>query len=53
MSVIQEELVQATINRSHVLIDYNVHDDMHKRYEFKKQIILTDNSLTEVEKLLQ
>jgi hypothetical protein len=50
MSDIQVELVSAAINRSIALIDYNVHNDIHKQHEFKKQIILADNSLTEDEK---
>ncbi|EXX68705.1 Cla4p [Rhizophagus irregularis DAOM 197198w] len=50
MSVIREEFVYAVINRSIALIDYNVHTDIHKQYEFKKQTVLADNSLTEDEK---
>jgi hypothetical protein len=50
MSTIREELVYAAIHRVQSLIDYNIHDDMHKRYEFKKQTFLSDNSLTDDEK---
>jgi hypothetical protein len=50
MSVIREGLVLATLNRSLALMDYNVHDDIHKRHEFIKQTILADNSLAEDEK---
>uniref|UniRef100_U9UEV1 Uncharacterized protein n=1 Tax=Rhizophagus irregularis (strain DAOM 181602 / DAOM 197198 / MUCL 43194) TaxID=747089 RepID=U9UEV1_RHIID len=50
MSVIRREFAYAAINRSIALIDYNVHTDMHKQYEFKKQTVLADNSLTEDEK---
>jgi hypothetical protein len=42
--------VYAALNRSYALIDYNIHNDVHKQYEFKKQTILTDESLTENEK---
>ncbi|RGB38868.1 kinase-like domain-containing protein [Rhizophagus diaphanus] len=50
MSVIREEIALAAVKRSNALINYNVHTDIHKRYEFKKQTILTDNSLTKDEK---
>ncbi|GES80087.1 kinase-like domain-containing protein [Rhizophagus clarus] len=50
MSAIREELAQASINRSIALIDYNVHNDIHKQYEFMKQTVLADNSLTKDEK---
>ncbi|GBC12290.2 kinase-like domain-containing protein [Rhizophagus irregularis DAOM 181602=DAOM 197198] len=50
MSVIREEFVHAAIARLHALIDYNVHNDIHKQYEFKKQTVLADNSFTEDEK---
>ena len=36
----------AAFNRSTALIDYNIHNDIHKRYEFMKKIILADKSLT-------
>jgi hypothetical protein len=50
MSDIRKGLVRAALNKSVALIDYNIHDDFHKRYEFKQQTILADNSLTEEEK---
>src|SRR3954468_6738411 len=50
MSAIREELVTAAINRSAALIDYNIHNDMHKQYEFRQQTILADESLTNDEK---
>ncbi|PKK75473.1 kinase-like protein [Rhizophagus irregularis] len=50
MSVIREEFAHAAIARSLALIDYNVHNDIHKRHEFQKQTVLADNSLTEDEK---
>ncbi|PKY29077.1 kinase-like protein [Rhizophagus irregularis] len=50
MSDIREELVYAAINRANVSIDYNIYDDIHKRYEFQKQTILADNSLTNDDK---
>src|SRR5262249_51214048 len=31
-------------------MDYSVQNDLHKRYEFKKQTVLADNSLTKDEK---
>ncbi|POG74133.1 kinase-like domain-containing protein [Rhizophagus irregularis DAOM 181602=DAOM 197198] len=50
MSDIRKELVRSAINRAITLIDYDIYDDIHKRHEFKKQIILADNSLTNDEK---
>ena len=46
----EQELALAAINRAYALIDYNIYDDQHKQYEFTKQTILTDESLTENEK---
>jgi hypothetical protein len=40
--------VYAAINKAFALTDIN--NDIHKQYEFKKQTILTDKSLTENEK---
>src|SRR5947207_6619973 len=50
MSDIRKGLVYAAINKSAALINYNIHDDFHKRDEFKQQTILADNSLTNDEK---
>ncbi|GES80091.1 kinase-like domain-containing protein [Rhizophagus clarus] len=50
MSAIRKELVTAALARSHALIDYDVYNDIHKRYEFRKQTVLADNSLTKDEK---
>ena len=50
MSDIQKGLVQAALNKSVALINYNINDDFHKRHELKKQKILADNSLTNDEK---
>ena len=50
MSAIRKELVHATINRSYALIDYKIHDSLHKRHEFRQQTILADESLTKDEK---
>jgi hypothetical protein len=41
--------IQSALGRAHMLIDYNIHKDIHKQYEFIEQIILADNSLTEEE----
>ena len=51
MSAIRNELVQVAINRSIALIDHNIHDNFHKRHEFKQQTILADESLTKDEKI--
>src|ERR1051325_9303698 len=50
MSAIREELVRAALNRSINLINYNIHNDIHKQHEFKRQTVLADKSLTEDEK---
>ena len=50
MSTIRYELVYAAIHRSVNLTDTKIHDDIHKRYEFKKQTILADELLTKDEK---
>src|SRR3954452_12156559 len=50
MSVIREELVYAALNRSFALIDYKIHNDFHKRHEFRQKTILADESLTKDEK---
>ena len=47
MSAIRKELIHAAIHRAENLIDTNIHDDIHKQHEFKKQTVLTDRSLTE------
>ena len=50
MSAIRDEVVRAALNRSLNLIDYNIHNDFHKRHEFRQQTVLADKSLTEDEK---
>src|SRR4051794_18856295 len=50
MSAIRQELVTAAINKSAALLDYNIHNDIHKKHEFRQQTILADESLTKDEK---
>ncbi|POG73958.1 kinase-like domain-containing protein [Rhizophagus irregularis DAOM 181602=DAOM 197198] len=50
MSTIRWELINATTNRAYSLIDYNIHTDIHKQHEFRKQFILDDKLLTDDEK---
>ena len=50
MSTIRRELIYAAINRALILTDTNIHNDIHKQYEFQKQTVLADKSLTEDEK---
>ena len=50
MSIIREELVRAAYYRAPASIDYNIHNNIHKQYEFMQQTILADESLTEDEK---
>ncbi len=51
MSAIRKELVHAAINRSYALVDYKIHDNLHKVHEFRQQTILADESLTKDETL--
>jgi hypothetical protein len=50
MSFGDNQLVNEAINRAHALTDYNICNDWHKQYDFRKQTILADESLTEKEK---
>ena len=50
MAAIREELVDAALERSLVLMDNKVYSDIHKQYEFRQETILADKSLTEAEK---
>ena len=50
MSTIRYELTHAAISRANNLIDTNIYNDIHKQYEFQKQTVLADKSLTEDEK---
>uniref|UniRef100_U9UUT4 Uncharacterized protein n=1 Tax=Rhizophagus irregularis (strain DAOM 181602 / DAOM 197198 / MUCL 43194) TaxID=747089 RepID=U9UUT4_RHIID len=49
MSSNRNKLVSAAINRAYILIDYDKNEE--EQYESIKQIILTDESLTNNEKL--
>src|SRR5688572_19862531 len=51
MSTIRYELTHAAISRANNLIDTNIYNDIHKVYEFQKQTVLADKSLTEDEKI--
>ncbi len=51
MADIREELVYAALNRAFALIDNNIQETEEQQHEFRKQIILTDESLTEDEKV--
>jgi hypothetical protein len=50
MSYGENKLINNALRRSYTLIDFNVHNDIHKQHEVRKQIILNDKSLTENEK---
>ena len=50
MSATRKEVVKAALNRSFALLDTNIHNDIHKQFEFRKQTLLTDKSLTKDEK---
>ena len=50
MSTIRRDLINATISRVFSLTDTSIYNNIHKRYEFHKQTILADKSLTNDEK---
>ena len=50
MAAIRREFVNAALERADALIDNNIRNDVTKRYEFLKQTILDDESLTIDEK---
>jgi hypothetical protein len=50
MSNIRIEVVAVVINRAVRSIDYNNSHTLYESYEFKKQTLLDDNSLTDDEK---
>ncbi|RIA89503.1 kinase-like domain-containing protein [Glomus cerebriforme] len=50
MSAIRKEIIWNAINKSKALTDYNIYNKQDKRFEFRKQTILADDSLTEDEK---
>ena len=50
MSYSYNQKVNNAINRAYALTDFSIHDDWHKQYEFRKQTVLADESLTENEK---
>src|ERR1043165_4312099 len=51
MSVIRDRLVNEAFNKAYALTDYNIHKGIHKQFEFRKQTVLADESLTKDEKL--
>ncbi|EXX67867.1 kinase-like domain-containing protein [Rhizophagus irregularis DAOM 181602=DAOM 197198] len=50
MSNIRKEVVNAALNRTFALLDTTIHNNIHKHFEFRKQTLLADKSLTEDEK---
>ena len=50
MANIRYKLISSVINKSYALTDPNIHDTLEKRYEFRKQVVLADKSLSEDEK---
>ncbi|RIA96665.1 kinase-like domain-containing protein [Glomus cerebriforme] len=51
MTTIRNELIFIALNRANALIDYDICNDAHKINEFQKQMLLSDNSLTNDEKI--
>ena len=49
--MLDKQKVKAAIARAYALIDYNIHDDIHKQQEFLLQTIPTDKFLTKYEKI--
>ncbi|RGB40022.1 kinase-like domain-containing protein [Rhizophagus diaphanus] len=50
MSTLRYELIYATKNRVITLTDTNIHNNIHKQFEIKKQTVLADKILTNEEK---
>ena len=50
MASIRNELVHAALKRAEALIDVNIYNTVDKRFEFQRQTILADESLTKDEK---
>ena len=50
MSTLRYELIYAANNRAFNLIDTNIHNDIHKQFEFRKQTVLANKTLTNDEK---
>ncbi|PKC63440.1 kinase-like protein [Rhizophagus irregularis] len=49
-SATRKDLIYTAINKAYALTDFNIHNDIHKQFEFQKQTILANESLTENEK---
>ena len=45
-----EHKVNVVITRAFALINFNIHNDIHKQQKFMLQTVLSDKSLTEDEK---
>ncbi|PKK64103.1 hypothetical protein RhiirC2_787965 [Rhizophagus irregularis] len=52
MSTLRYELICATKNRAITLTDTNIHNDIHKQFEFQRQTVLVDKILTYDEKTI-
>lgn len=50
MAANRNELVYNAIYRTYALMDTSIHNNVDKKYEFQKQTVLTDKSLTKDEK---
>jgi len=50
MSTLRYELIYAAITRAGILTDTSIHNDIHKQFEFRKQTVLVDKTLTNDEK---
>ncbi|CAB4407560.1 unnamed protein product [Rhizophagus irregularis] len=50
MTDIREDVVWAALNRAYTLMDATIHNSLDKQHEFRKQTVLSDESLTKDEK---
>ena len=50
MSVIRKDLINVALHRAYHLVDTSIHDNQRKIYEFRKQTVLADESLSQEEK---
>ncbi|GES89368.1 kinase-like domain-containing protein [Rhizophagus clarus] len=46
MSTVRKDSINAIVNRAYTLLDSNVHDNIHKKFEFQRDIVLADETLT-------
>lgn len=51
MTTIRPGNINAALDKAYALLDYNIQNDIFKRHEFRRHVVLSDESLTENERL--